>query len=155
MRSLYDSDFYAWTQAQADALRRRSANEFDWDNLLEEIADLGRREVNELRNRLCVLLTHLFKWDRQVSHRSASWARTIREQRRQVAKHLDENPSLKATIEAVFEDAYASAIVEAIKETGLAESVFRDARRLSWAEALSGQIDELDTDRASSRATKA
>src|SRR5690606_26201545 len=27
---LYDRDFYAWTQKEADAIRRRSVNELDW-----------------------------------------------------------------------------------------------------------------------------
>ncbi len=35
MNKLYDQDFVAWTRDQADALRRRSGNELDWENLLE------------------------------------------------------------------------------------------------------------------------
>ena len=30
MTKLYALDFFAWTQDQADALRRRSVNEIDW-----------------------------------------------------------------------------------------------------------------------------
>jgi len=34
-------------------------------NLIEEIASLGKRERQELRNRLGVLLGHLLKWHYQ------------------------------------------------------------------------------------------
>ncbi|HAH11687.1 MAG TPA: DUF29 domain-containing protein, partial [Alphaproteobacteria bacterium] len=40
-KPLHDTDFYSWTQSQLDALRRRSANELDWDGLAEEMAALG------------------------------------------------------------------------------------------------------------------
>ena len=34
---LYDVDFHDWLMEQADAIKRRSANELDWDNLAEEV----------------------------------------------------------------------------------------------------------------------
>ena len=43
--SLYDDDFYAWTQQQAELLRRgpAAANRLDYDLIAEEIEDLGER----------------------------------------------------------------------------------------------------------------
>jgi hypothetical protein len=35
--TLYDTDVAAWAEQQAGALRRRAANEIDWDNVAEEI----------------------------------------------------------------------------------------------------------------------
>jgi Domain of unknown function DUF29 len=32
-----------WAEQQADVLRRRAANEVDWDNIAEEIEDLGKK----------------------------------------------------------------------------------------------------------------
>ena len=40
---LYERDFYSWSMQQADALKRRDFNAVDWDNVIEEIADLGAR----------------------------------------------------------------------------------------------------------------
>ena len=37
MADLYDADIMEWSEKQADALRRRAANEIDWDNMAEEI----------------------------------------------------------------------------------------------------------------------
>jgi hypothetical protein len=38
----------------ADALRRRAANEIDWQNVAEEIESLARSERQEIRNRLAM-----------------------------------------------------------------------------------------------------
>ena len=38
--NLYDIDILAWSEEQAELLRRRAAN-LDWDNLAEEIRDVG------------------------------------------------------------------------------------------------------------------
>lgn len=43
--SAYDLDTYAWAREQADALRRRSANEIDWENVAEEIESLGKQQA--------------------------------------------------------------------------------------------------------------
>ena len=44
----YDEDFYAWTQNQAQALRRAGAERnnapVDWENVAEEIESMGRSQ---------------------------------------------------------------------------------------------------------------
>ena len=46
----YDIDFHAWAFVQAHALRRRAANEIDWEHVAEELESLGRSERNRLRS---------------------------------------------------------------------------------------------------------
>jgi hypothetical protein len=70
--SLYESDFYGWTQLQARALAARQVEELDWQNLQEEIISLGRQEYRELVSRLTVLLGHLLEWEYQPDKRSRS-----------------------------------------------------------------------------------
>jgi len=96
---LYDTDFYGWTQQQADALRTGNLAGVDLDNLIEEIESMGRSEKRELESRIEVLLMHLLKWRYQWGLRSRSWQLTIEDQRDRIAKHLRENPSLKSKIE--------------------------------------------------------
>ena len=120
----YDLDFHAWAHEQAELARRRSANELDWDNVAEELESLGKQSVWELYNRYVVLLAHLLKWRYQPERRGASWEATIAEQRRQIAKHLRDNPSLKAVDPAEFEDAYGTARIRAAGETELDRSTF-------------------------------
>ena len=106
----YDRDLHGWALEQARALRARSANEIDWENVAEEIESLGKQQFGELTNRLVVLLTHLMKWAYQPERRGRSWTNTLREQRRQVGKILAENPSLKPRMDEALSDAYQTSI---------------------------------------------
>ncbi|NEO32967.1 MAG: DUF29 domain-containing protein [Symploca sp. SIO3C6] len=124
IKSLYETDFYAWTQQQADLLRNQQWRQLDLPNLIEEIESLGRKEPQELRNRLSVLIGHLLKWEYQVERRSRSWLATIRVQRRDIIKLLRENPSLKPYLEEVLKEAYANGRDLASGETNLRLSTF-------------------------------
>ena len=64
--NLYETDFYAWTQQQANLLRYQLWNQVDLVNLIEEVESLGRRERQELRNRLIILIRHLLKWEYRI-----------------------------------------------------------------------------------------
>jgi Domain of unknown function DUF29 len=86
--TLYDQDFYAWTQRQMQLLKAGCWNELDIENLIEELDSLGKQERQELRNRLEVLLGHLLKWRYQPELRCKSWRATIREQRRQIQRQV-------------------------------------------------------------------
>ncbi|MFB2896616.1 DUF29 domain-containing protein [Aerosakkonemataceae cyanobacterium BLCC-F50] len=121
---LYERDFYAWTLQQVNLLRTQQWNRLDTFNLIEEIESLGRKERQELRNRLGVLLGHLLKWQFQSEKRSNSWLGTIREQRIQIKLLLQDSPSLKAYLSQGFLDAYELGLALAIKETLLDEQVF-------------------------------
>ena len=54
--SLYETDFYAWTEAQVHLLKTQQWDGLDTVNLIEEVETLGRKERQELRNRLAVLI---------------------------------------------------------------------------------------------------
>jgi hypothetical protein len=98
----YDEDFVAWTEAQAQALRAapRVHNALDYEQLAEEIADLGKRDLRELLSRLEVLCEHLVKLDAAPNARpTAHWGRTVRDQRREIARLLEESPSLRAKLD--------------------------------------------------------
>lgn len=58
---LYEKDIVAWAEAQAEALRRRSANEIDWDNVAEEVEDLGGNLVRACESQVINILAHFLK----------------------------------------------------------------------------------------------
>jgi hypothetical protein len=134
--SAYDLDLHAWARAQADALRRRSANEIDWENVAEEIESLGKQERAELINRLHVLILHLLKWRYQPGLRTRSWAATIRVQRKELARHIRSSPSLKPLVAEAFLDAYETGRLAAVAETGLSEALFPEAPPFTAGQAL-------------------
>lgn len=124
IQSLYETDFYSWTQEQAKLLRHQQWNQLDLPNLIEEIESLGKQQRAELRNRLKVLIGHLLKWDYQPERRSRSWFMTIRVQRRDIQELLEENPSLKPYLEEALQKIYESGRDLAVGETNLPLKTF-------------------------------
>ena len=122
--AVYEQDFYAWTRAQASALRRHRPNVVDWQHIAQELENMGGSEQSEMENRLRVILAHLLKWQAQPAFRSKSWERTLRTQRRDLERHLKRNPSLHRLLPEALAEQYDDAVTEAIRETGLAESAF-------------------------------
>lgn len=122
--STYDTDFYAWTQEQAQHLKMRKWEYLDLENLVEEIESLGRQERQQLMNRFGVLLGHLLKWQYQPSYRSHSWQATIREQRRKILRLLEANPSLQTFLPEALQLGYEDGVDLAIAETNLPDATF-------------------------------
>ena len=120
----YDRDFHAWATEQAALLRAGRLSEADVAHIVEEIEILGRGERRELVDRLAVLLLHLLKWTHQPERRGRSWQLTIEEQRRQINRHLRDNPSLSAWRDEAMADAYGDAVLRAERETDLPRDVF-------------------------------
>lgn len=60
--TLYDEDFYAWTQQQAALLRRLPVgNAVDAENVAEEIEDLGRSELRTAQSLVEHIIEHFLK----------------------------------------------------------------------------------------------
>ncbi len=121
MSTAYETDVVAWSKEQAALLRAGRLTALDIEHIADEVEDVGKSEQRELASRLAVLLAHLLKWGHQPERRGKSWEFTIREQRRALQLHLEDMPSLAATLRnrrwfaAVWSDALASAA----EETGL------------------------------------
>ena len=124
--TLYDTDFYQWTQTMALALIQGRWQDLDIDNLVEEIESLGRSEKRALKSRLEGLLMHLLKWTYQPEQRSNSWRATITEQRLRIQDLLAESPRLKPYLQTEQARCYANARKLAAAETGLALTAFAE-----------------------------
>jgi hypothetical protein len=73
----YDTDFYAWAQQQAEALRAKDWAALNVEHLAEEVDDLRNTERRAVRNQLRLILSHLLKWVYQAARRTDSWRSTI------------------------------------------------------------------------------
>jgi Domain of unknown function DUF29 len=124
--ALYERDYYEWVQQQVRALRERRIEGIDWDNVAEEIADLGRSEKRALRSQLARLVEHLLKIDvapaRTRSQNLRGWEILARAARRAVAELLEENPSLRPELPQIFARAYLDGRDEALASLKLPES---------------------------------
>lgn len=63
MSSVYESDYFHWTQCTAAALRAGRPDGLDLKEVAEEIEDLGRPERRSLQSALAQLFLHPLKWD--------------------------------------------------------------------------------------------
>lgn len=127
IKQLYERDFYVWTTVTIKQIRERNFDAVDWDNLLEELEDLGSEKKNELESRLLVIFEHLLKlayWDEERDDNARGWRGTIREQRKRLARLLKKNPSLKPYLLEVFEECYTDARDITIDKTGLPPETF-------------------------------
>ncbi|MEH1866644.1 MAG: DUF29 domain-containing protein [Nostoc sp.] len=136
----YETDFYTWTQEQVSLLKTHQWDQLDTVNLIEEIETLGRRERQELRNSLGVLLGYLLKWQFQTEKRSNSWLSTIREQRVQIKLLLQDSSSLKPCLDEVFLSVYELGLALAIRETELGEQVFPEICPYTLSETLNPEF---------------
>jgi hypothetical protein len=123
----YDTDFYAWTQAQAAALRAKDVASLDLDHLAEEIEDLGKRDRRAVESYLEGRLRHGLKWVYQPARRSGSWRRTLTVTRQRLARVLRDNPSLHAQLPVLIPSVYTDARELAAAETGLPLATFPEA----------------------------
>ena len=122
--ALYEQDFFKWTQTTADLIRAGKWYDLDREALAEEVESLGKSQSRELGSRLDVLVMHLLKWRYQPSAHARSWRSTIRTQRRELRRLLQQNPSLRPLVASVIADGYADARLEASDETDLPLATF-------------------------------
>jgi hypothetical protein len=65
MGTLYDNDIVAWSEQQAAVLERIArevrANDADWNNIIEEIRDLGLSQLKTVIAYLTLASTHMLK----------------------------------------------------------------------------------------------
>jgi hypothetical protein len=125
----YDKDVILWSEQQARLLRARQFAELDIEHLADEIEDVGKSEKREFASRMAVLLAHLLKWSRQPKMRTRSWRLTIIDQRKRVALAIKATPSLKTVMRDPDwrEDIWLDAVMQARKETGMAEDDWPEA----------------------------
>ena len=123
---LYWSDTYSWAMQQAEALRHRDLEAVDWDNLIEEVEDIGKRHRDQWTGDCENIVEHLLKlqhwrvWEPETGQR---WIDTIVHARRRMARIIRRNPGLKSQRPAMLSDAWSdgrSTVVEelATYETG-------------------------------------
>ena len=125
--SLYDTDFFAWSQEQAELLRSGRAEVADLAVIADEIESMGKSQRRAIVSRLAILILHLLKWERQPALRGASWRLSTANARDALADLFEDNHSLRAQGDALVVSAYRYARRQAAAETGLPETAFPPA----------------------------
>jgi hypothetical protein len=133
----YDTDFYAWTQQQAEAIRAKDVTALDIEHLAEEVEDLGRSVRHAIVSQLERLLLHLLKWRYDLAQDPRRlWRLSIRQARREIDRQLADNRSLRGYPAERLAEAYRHARLDAADETGLPLATFPDGCPWSVAQVL-------------------
>jgi Domain of unknown function DUF29 len=98
-KDLYEEDFYVWTEAQAELLRKRQFDALDLDNLIEEVEGLGDAKKSAVLNNASVILEHLLKLQHSPAQEPRNtWRASVREHRRRLRRDL--TPRLRQILDA-------------------------------------------------------
>jgi hypothetical protein len=104
--SIYDQDFYVWTEQQAELLRKRRFEELDLGNLIEEVEGLGDAKKSAVLSNATVVIEHLLKLQlSQAQDPRRSWADSILEHRKRL--ELELTPRLRQILAAELPRVYA------------------------------------------------
>ncbi len=74
--NLYNRDFNLWINETTSALKSREFSRVDWDNLIEEIEDMGESQQRAIESLLLRLTEHLIKlkyWEVEKERNKKHW----------------------------------------------------------------------------------
>jgi hypothetical protein len=129
---LYDEDFYAWTQRQAQALRTQfqGDNRLDVEHLAGEIEDLGKAELQAVESYVEQIMAHLLKLDYSGYELSrAHWRGEVEAFRSSMERKM--TPSIRRSVRQPLPRLYERAGRSAVASLHQHEPDFR--RRLPKA----------------------
>lgn len=109
----YQHDVLAWSRAQAAALRRREAghNALDYDNLAEEIEDVGLSILHGCESQVANILEHMLKIEYVRSPEDLPrWRAEIRAFRKPLRKRMTR--SIENELRAEFDEAVQDAVAQ-------------------------------------------
>jgi hypothetical protein len=146
---LHDTDFYRWTKEQAEALRaegrrRQGSNAIEWEQVAEEVEDMGKSDLREALSRTRTILEHLYKLAAATrAGPLAGWKVTIKTQRADLRQVL--TASIRAKVESNLDALHTEAadIAATSFEAEEPGAVIEATRRWTLPQILGEENDPL------------
>ncbi|NBD18203.1 MAG: DUF29 family protein [Cyanobacteria bacterium] len=126
-KQLYESDYYLWVVETVKQLQNRDFEAIDWENLIDEVLDLSKREKRKLESLLIKLFEHLLilqYWQLERERNRGHWEREITSFRLQILRQLEDSPSLKNHLKERLQQCYQDGCKLASKHSQLAKNTF-------------------------------
>ena len=109
--TLYNQDFALWIEETVNQLKSGDFHQVDWENLIEEVESLGKRDKRELKNRLITLFEHILKRKYvPLSDCYRGWEVTIKRTQSKLRDILADSPSLRYLLLEIYRDCYDEAL---------------------------------------------
>ncbi len=113
LNQLHDRDFNLWIEEVKAAIQNKDAEAMDWDNLLDEIDDMGKSEKRSLESYLELLVAHILKlkyWETERGCNYKHWQVEVVNFRKRIQRLLKRSPSLKTYMEEVYPEIYQDVV---------------------------------------------
>ena len=116
-KTLYDKDFVRWVEFTVARLRDGDFSQIDWENLIEEVESLGKRDKRELESRLTTLFEHALKRCYvMLPDCYRGWEVTIARTQQELSRILRDSPSLRNYFLEVSHQCYLNALQNVQRE---------------------------------------
>ncbi len=110
VKTLYVTDFALWIDRTVNSLKSQDYSNVDWENLIEEIEGLGRRDRRELESRLTTLFEHALKRNYvNLPECYGGWEATISRTQQELSRILRDSPSLRNYCLTICDECYQNA----------------------------------------------
>ncbi|MBD2603475.1 DUF29 domain-containing protein [Scytonema hofmannii FACHB-248] len=117
VKTLYEIDFALWIEQTVSSLKSQDYSNVDWENLIEEIEALGRRDRRELESRLTTLFEHALKRNYvNLPQCYGGWEATISRTQQELSRILRDSPSLRNYFLTICDECYQNASKNMNKE---------------------------------------
>ena len=113
LNQLYHQDLNLWRQEIIKAIQNKQLENMDWDNLIEEINDMGASEKRALRSYMKRLIEHILKlryWDNEKEYNQRGWKKEVVNFREEIKSILEESPSLNNYLKNNYLDWYQKSV---------------------------------------------
>ena len=113
LKQLYHQDLNLWRQKIITAIQNRKLENMDWDNLIEEINDMGASEKRALRSYTKRLIEHILKlkyWESEREYNQRGWKKEVVNFREEIKSILQESPSLNSYLQQNYLDWYQKSV---------------------------------------------
>ena len=137
--NLYDTDYNLWVLDTVKKLENRDLDSLDWDNLIEEVLDLSKRNKKKIKSLLRHLWEHLLKikyWESEKERSKGHWQGEIINFQKQIKDELEDSPSLKRYLSEIYEECYQDGREIASKRSQLPLNTFPEDPIASLEEIL-------------------
>ncbi len=133
LKQLHEKDFNLWVEGIKEAIQNRDFENMDWDNLLDEIDDMGKSEKRSLDSYMQRLIEHILKlkyWETERERCRNSWMREVTNFRNRIKRILKKNPSLHNYLKAEYSDIYQDAIATMLFDFDIPEDSFVEVEQI-------------------------
>jgi hypothetical protein len=120
LKQLYEIDDYLWLQETINLLKTKNLETLDLEHLIEELENLGKRDLNKARSLLRQIIIHLLflqYWPEEYQRNYRHWQGEVTVFRVDLNNHL--TTTLENKLNQELESIYQTALKIVLQKTGL------------------------------------